>query len=129
MSPKLRLGLSIFATLIGLSTLLLYTTLVQDVLFKEIVFCNATGMQLTLKTIGIWSAGIVTGFLTSLLVLQDNYYPNLVLSAVVLLKIFVFVGCDNLANPFWYDGVLSFSLLSGLWMGYYGGVKFPLSPA
>ena len=129
MKPKLRIGLSIFATLIGLSTLLLYTTLVQDVIFKEIAFCNATGIQLTFKTMGIWSAGIVTGFLTSLLVLQDNYYPNLVLSAVVLLKIFVFAGCDSMANPFWYDAVLSFSLLSGLWMGYYGGVKFPLSPA
>ena len=129
MKPKLRLGLTIFATLIGLSTLLLYTTLVQDVLFKEVVFCNATGIQLTLKTMGIWSAGIVTGFLTSLLVLQDNYYPNLVLSGAVLLKIFVFAGCAGMTSPFWYDTVLSFSLLSGLWMGYYGGVKFPLSPA
>ncbi|MEM1258157.1 MAG: hypothetical protein AAGH81_06490 [Bacteroidota bacterium] len=129
MKPKLRLGLSIFATLIGLSTLLLYNTLVQDVLFKDIAFCNATGLQLMLKTMGIWSAGLVTGFLTSLLVLQDNYYPNIVLSAAVLLKVFVFVGCESLANPFWFDTVLSFSMLSGLWMGYYGGVKFPLSPA
>ncbi len=129
MKPKLRLGLSIFATLIGLSTLLLYNTLVQDVLFKNIAFCSATGLQLTLKTMGIWSAGLVTGFLTSLLVLQDNYYPNIVLSAAVLLKVFVFVGCDSLANPFWFDSVLSFSMLSGLWMGYYAGVKFPLSPA
>ncbi|MEO0573807.1 MAG: hypothetical protein AAF039_19065 [Bacteroidota bacterium] len=129
MSPKLRLGLSIFATLIGLSTLLLYTTLVHDVLFKDIYFCNATGMQLTLKTMGIWSAGLVTGFLTSLLVLQDNYYPIIVLSAAVLLKVFVFVSCSSLVNPFWFDTVLSFSLLSGLWIGYYAGVKFPLSPA
>lgn len=129
MKPKLRLGLTLFATGIGLSTLLLYTTLVQDVLFKGVVFCNATGLQLTLKLMGIWSAGLITGFLTSLLVLQDNYYPNLVLSIAVLLKVFVFVGCPSLASPFWYDSLLSFSLLTGLWMGYYGGVKFPLSPA
>lgn len=129
MKPKLRLGLTLFATGIGLSTLLLYTTLVQDVLFKDVVFCNATSLQLTLKLMGIWSAGLITGFLTSLLVLQDNYYPNLVLSVAVLLKVFVFVGCEGLATPFWYDSVLSFSLLAGLWMGYYGGIKFPLSPA
>lgn len=129
MSPKLRLGLTIFATLIGLSTLVLYTTLVQDVIFKQVTFCQATGLQLTLKTMGIWSAGLITGFLTSLLVLQDNYYPNVVLSTAVLLKIFVFVGCDSMANPFWFDTILSFSLISGLWIGYYAGVKFPLSPA
>ena len=129
MKPKLRLGLSIFATLVGLSSLALYTTIVQDVLFKEVVFCHATGFQLTLKVMGIWSAGLITGFLTSLLVLQDNYFPNVVLSMAVLLKIFVFVGCEQMANPFWFDSVLSFSLLTGLWMGYYAGVKFPLSPA
>ena len=129
MKPKLRLGLTIFATLIGLSTLLLYTTLVQDVLFKGVTFCTATGLQLTLKTMGIWSAGLVTGFLTSLLVLQDNYYPNIVLSGAVILKIFALVGCASFGSPFWYDTILNMSLLLGLWMGYYGGVKFPLSPA
>jgi len=129
MNPRLRLGLSIFTTLVGLSTLLLYTTLVQDVLFKGVSFCNATGIQLTLKTMGLWSAGMVTGFLTSLLVLQDNYYPNVVLSAAVLFKVFLFMGCDSLAHPLWFDAVMVFSLLSGLWMGYYGGVKFPISPA
>ncbi len=129
MNSKLRLRLTIFATLIGLSTLLLYTTLVQDILFKGISFCNATGIHLTLKTIGIGSAGLVTGFLTSLLVLQDNYYPNIVLSIVVLGKAFLFVGCESMASPLWYDTLLSSCLLSGLWLGYYGGVKFPLSPA
>jgi len=129
MKPKLRLGLTIFATCVGLSSLLLYTTLVQDVIFKGVFFCNASGLQLTLKTMGIWSAGLVTGFLTSLLVLQDNYYPSFVLSAVILLKVFVFAGCESLVSPLWYNTVILFSSLSGLWMGYYGGVKFPLSPA
>ncbi|UOY06768.1 hypothetical protein L0P88_22975 [Muricauda sp. SCSIO 64092] len=129
MTPRLRFALTLFATLIGLSVLLLYTTLVEDVLFKGVAFCNADSIQLTFKTLGIGSAGLITGFLTSLLVLQDNYYPNLVLSAAVLAKVLIFVGCEANPSPFWYDLLLSTTLLSGLWMGYYGGIKFPLSPA
>jgi hypothetical protein len=129
MKPKLRLRLTIFATLIGLSALVLYTTLVQDILFKGVVFCNATGIQLALNTMGILSAGLVTGFLTSLIVVQDNYYPNIVLSMAVLAKVSFFVGCKGMASPLWYDALLGSSLLVGLWVGYYAGVKFPLRPA
>ncbi len=129
MSNKQRWQLTVFASFIGLSCLLLYTTLVQDVLFKGVTFCQSDGFQLTFKVMGFGSAGLVTGFLTSLLVLQDNYYPNMVLSLAVVMKVFLFVGCPDLANPLWYDVMLSGSAVTGLWMGYYGGVKFPLSPA
>ena len=129
MKPIFRLRLTLFATLIGLSTLVLYTTLVEDILFKGVAFCNASGLQLAFKTIGMMSAGLVTGFLTSLLVVQDNYYPNVVLSMAVIIKVFLISACEPMASPFWYDAVLGSSLLSGLWAGYYAGVKFPLSPA
>lgn len=129
MNPKTRLGLTLFATVVGLTALLLYTTIVQDVLFKGVTFCNASTGQLTYKLLAFGSAGLVTGFLTSLLVLQDNYYPNIVLSVTIIGKAFFFVGCGSFVVPFWYDALLGSFLISGLWMGYYGGVKFPLSPA
>jgi hypothetical protein len=129
MRPILRLRLTIFATVIGFFTLALYTTLVEDILFKGVAFCNATVLQLALKTMGMMTAGLVTGFLTSLLVLQENYYANVILSLAVIIKIFLWVGCESMGSPFWYDALLGSSLLSGLWAGYYAGVKFPLTPA
>lgn len=86
MHSKTRLGLTVLAMLIGLSVLALYTTLVQDVLFKNVSFCSASTIELTFKVLALGTAGLVTGFLTSV-------------------------------------------LISGLWAGHYGGVKFPLSPA
>lgn len=129
MNPRVRLALTCFATLAGLFSLLLYTTLVQDVFFKEVTFCGANGLQLGLMAMGIWAAGSITGFMTSLLVMQDNYWPHVALSIGVLAKTLFVVECEALANPLWFDALLNFSLLTGLWMGYYGAVKFPLSPA
>lgn len=129
MSRRTRIPLTVFATFLGIFCLLLYTTLVQDVFFKEVSFCGANGLQLGLMAMGIWAAGSITGFMTSLLVMQDNYWPHVVLTLAVLLKTFFVVECESLANPLWFDALLNFSLLSGLWMGYYAAVKFPLSPA
>ena len=129
MNSTTRLGLIIFATLIGFSVLTLYTTLVQDVLFKGVSFCTASGLALISKVLALGTAGLVTGFLTSLLVLQKNYYPNVVLTALVIVKSLFFVGCERMIGPLWYDTTLTLTLLFGLWVGYFGGVKFPLSPA
>lgn len=129
MSRRTRIPLTVFATFLGIFSLLLYTTLVQDVFFKEVSFCGANGLQLGLMAMGIWAAGSITGFMTSLLVMQDNYWPHVALSIGVLAKTLFVVECEALANPLWFDALLNFSLLTGLWMGYYGAVKFPLSPA
>lgn len=91
MKPILRLRLTIFATVIGFFTLALYTTLVEDILFKGGVlqcYWAAVGP----KTMGMMTAGLVTGFLTSLLVLQENYYANVILSLAVAIKVFLLVG-------------------------------------
>lgn len=129
MHSKTRLGLTVLAMLIGLSVLALYTTLVQDVLFKNVSFCSASTIELTFKVLALGTAGLVTGFLTSLVVLQDNYYPHIVLSVIVIARAFFFVECESMAGPIWYDALLTSVLISGLWAGHYGGVKFPLSPA
>jgi len=129
MSSQLRLQLTLLATTLGALALLLYTTLVQDVLFKGVTFCNATSLNLSLMVMGLWTAGLITGFLTALLVLQDNYYPNYILSAVAVGKLLFLVGCDSFSGPLWFDALEVSALVTGLWMGYYGGVKIPISPA
>ena len=91
--------------------------------------CNATSLNLSLMVMGLWTAGLITCFLTALLVLQDNYYPNYILSAVAVGKLLFLVGCDSFSGPLWFDALEVSALVTGLWMGYYGGVKIPISPA
>ena len=128
MKPKFRIVLTIFATLAGIFSLLLYTTLVQDVFFKDTFFNLANNQELTLMIMGLLTAGLITGFLASLLVMQDNSWPHIAISLLVFAKALFIVQC-NFLNPFWFQVLLNGSLVAGLWIGYYMAVKFPLSPA
>ncbi|MEN1785669.1 MAG: hypothetical protein AAGF77_11090 [Bacteroidota bacterium] len=129
MKPKQRIALTVFASLAGISVLLLYTTLVQDILFKDTTFCTSSPLQLLFMSFGILASGALTGFLTVMLVLQDNYMPHVALSLVVIGKAFMAVPCEALGNPLWFEGLLNIALLFGLWIGYFLGTRFPLSPA
>ena len=128
MATKTKVWLSLLAVGIGIPTILLFTTLVNDVLFKEVTFCMSTFSDLAIKSLGILSAGVVTGFMTSLFVVRSNYWPHIVLSLFVLIKMFFFTGCAFDGTPFWYDTLLNLVLVSGLWLGNYGANKFPLAP-
>lgn len=129
MNSRTRWGLTIFAMVFGLFIMTLYTTLVEDVFFKNVAFCSATGLQLLAKGTALTSAGLITGFLASLLVLQDNHYPNIFLSVIVPINSFFFVGCAASMEPFWYGFISDLSLIVGLWLGYFLAIRFPLRPA
>ena len=128
MARRTKLVLTVMATVIGGLSLLLFTTLAKDIFFANVNFCSSSVGALTLKTMAIFSAGIVAGFMSSLIVVRDNLLPHLVISGLVILKMCFVVSCGQMGNPVWFDTLLDFSLIPGLWLGCYGAIKFPLAP-
>lgn len=128
MKPKTQLGLIILSTLTGILTLLLFTTLVQDVFFKNINYCISGLGDLTVKTFALFSAGAIVGFKASLIVIRSNFWPHMVMTLAVFAQFFFIVGCPMSANPFWFDLLQNALLVFGLWLGSYGALKFPLAP-
>ena len=128
LKSKRYLGLTFFGTIVGALCLILFTTLVEDVFFKEINYCTSTPSELTFKTLALLGAGSVVGFKSSLLVMRSNFWPHIVLSAAVFVQLFIVKECPLTADPIWYDALQCSFLTGGLWLGNYSAHKFPLAP-
>ncbi|WP_343486159.1 hypothetical protein [Allomuricauda sp. d1] len=128
MKPKVRLILTALATIIGAFSLLLFTTLVQDVFFKEINYCVSNRADIAFKTMALMAAGGIVGFKASLIVVRSNFWPHVLISFGLLAQLFFITGCPQSANPFWFDVFQNFSLVAGLWVGSFAALKFPLAP-
>ncbi len=128
MKPKNYVVLTTLGTIIGALSLLLFTTLVKDVFFKEVNYCVSTASELGLKTFAMLGSGCVVGFKSSLIVLRSNFWPHIAMSLAVFLQIFLFTGCPLTSDPIWYDALQGSCLIVGLWLGSYGAHKFPLAP-
>ncbi|MEW2922212.1 hypothetical protein AB1A65_12125 [Muricauda sp. ANG21] len=116
------------ATVIGGCCLQLYVTLSKDVLFNGIQFCSSSSSDLVLGTMALFASAIFSGFIASLIVVRDNFWPHLFISLGIIAKFLLVALCGLWSGPFWFEVGLHCSLLAGLWLGWYGAAKFPLAP-
>ncbi|WP_136465680.1 hypothetical protein [Flagellimonas onchidii] len=128
MSSRTRVLLTVTATIIGGLSLILYTTLSQEILLDGLSFCTSTNTELMIGGLATFVSAVVAGFLASLIVVRDNYWPHFAISLFILGKMSFAVLCGQWSGPFWFESGLHLSLLAGLWLGYYGANKFPLAP-
>lgn len=128
MKLRTRIFLTVLATVIGGLSLQLYTTLSKDVLFNGIQFCTSSNSDLALGTMALFISATFSGFLASLIVVRDNFWPHFFISLFIVGKLSVVALCGQWGGPFWFEAGLHLSLLAGLWLGWYGAVKFPLAP-
>lgn len=128
MRARTKLFLTVLATAIGGCCLQLYVTLSKDVLFNGIQFCTSTTMELVLGTMALFVSAVFSGFIASLIVVRDNFWPHLFISLYILGKLSMVALCAQLGGPLWFEAGLHGSLLAGLWLGWYGALKFPLAP-
>ncbi len=128
MKLRTRIFLTTLATVIGGLCLQLYVTLSKDVLFDGIEFCTSTNTDLILGTMAMFASAVFSGFIASLIVVRDNFWPHFFISLFIVGKLSVVALCGQWGGPLWFEAGLHLSLLAGLWLGWYGAVKFPLAP-
>lgn len=128
MKLRTRIFLTALATVIGGLCLQLYTTLSKDVLFNGIQFCTSSNSDLVLGTMALFISAAFSGFIASLIVVRDNFWPHFFISLFIMGKLSMAALCAQWGGPLWFEVGLHFSLLTGLWLGWYGAEKFPLAP-
>lgn len=128
MKPRTRIFLTVLATVIGGLSLILYTTLSQEVLFNGISLCTSSNEELIMGTLAMFASSVLSGFIASLVVVRDNSWPHFLLSGFIVIKLSLVALCGQWGGPMWFESGLHLSLVGGLWLGCYGANKFPLAP-
>ncbi|NQZ45818.1 MAG: hypothetical protein HRT65_16055 [Flavobacteriaceae bacterium] len=128
MSSKTRTLLAFMATVVGGFSFILFTTITRDILFDGLNFCSASTMKLMLGGTTMFTAAVTAGFMTSLIVVRQNYLPHMVISAYVLLNISYVASCGAWNLPMAFEIALNLMLILGIWFGDYVAKKFPLAP-
>lgn len=129
MTLRLRLFLSSIATIVGASSLWLYTTLSRDVLFEGVGYCSSTFGQLFLSVLSILGSSVISGFLAALIVIRKTHWPHIWLSLALLINmVLVATSCSEMSAPTWFEAGQNVSLLGGVWLGAFVAGKFPLAP-
>ncbi|MEM7485966.1 MAG: hypothetical protein AAF348_12225 [Bacteroidota bacterium] len=128
MNPRIRIFLTMLATLIGGLSLVLYTTITESILFDNLSFCTSSNSDLVLGSTALITSAMVAGFVATLIVVKDNSVPHIFMSLFLIGNLFFAAVCGQWHGPLWFETGLHLSLIGGLWLGRYGAVKFPLAP-
>jgi hypothetical protein len=128
MSSKNKALLCGLATVFGALTLLLFTTITRDIIFKGLSLCSSSGPELFFGSLTMFTAAVTAGFITSLIVIRKSYLPHILISLAVVAKMSVIANCSFLTSSFLFESSINTSLILGLWLGNYSALKFPLAP-
>ncbi len=128
MSNRNRIAITALAIVISTFSFLLFTKISRDILFDGLSFCSSSTGELYLGSAAMMTSAIITGFMAALLVIRDNAIPHLVVSGVILVKLYVVVSCVPWSSPFFYEAGMHLGMVGGIWIGNFGAKKFPLAP-
>ena len=128
MSSKNKVLLYSGATIFGAFSLLLFTTITKEILFKGLTLCESTNMELVFGSMLMFTAAVTAGFITSIIVIRKTHMPHVLLSLGVLAKMCFIASCSFLSSSFLFEIAINSSLILGLWLGNYSAIKFPLAP-
>jgi len=128
MNRSNRLLLTVAATVIGCSSLILFTKISKDIILNGLRYCSLQPQDFFLGPFLLFTSAVLAGFMASIVVIRKNKFPHMAMSIYVLGKIVFFVSCDTFSAPFWFDVGLNTALFSGIWFGNHTAQKFPLAP-
>lgn len=128
MSTKVILKI-IAAVILGEIALILLTTVAQVVLVDGVYWATSSNQDLAVGGGATLLAGIISGFLASLIVGKDNYIPHIFISILIASETIYLFSTGRFNEPLWFDFVSSALLVITIWIGYYMYQKFISNPA
>lgn len=109
----------ILAVLLGEITLILLTTVAQEVLFDGIDYHTSETIEIFLGGIATFLSAVVAGMVASWVVDGLSSIPPLVISLIILLETTYLIMKEVLTGPFWFDFLSAVFLVVGIWAGHY----------
>jgi len=128
MTVRNRNLLTITATVIGGFSLVVFSKISRDIIFDGLNLCSTTAFNMTFGSLALFTSSLLAGFMASIIVIRNNYLPHIFLSVFILAKMSFMAVCEQWVSQIWFEVGLSAALITGLWLGHYAALKFPLAP-
>jgi len=109
----------ILAALTGELALALFTTVAQEVLFGGIDFYTSSPFDILFGGFATFMAAILAGSVASMIIKNNNYWPHVLISLLVVAEMGYLISTGRTSGPFWFSIASGLSLIVGVWFGYY----------
>lgn len=110
--------LVLIATVIGEVVLVLLTTVAQEVLVDGVHLKTSSNGDLILGGGATLLAGVITGFIVSLIVGKANKIAHILISILISLESTYLILSNKVSGPLWFDVLSAILLIASIWLGY-----------
>lgn len=114
----------ILAAVLGEITLILGTTLAQEVLFDGIDYYTSPMTDIFFGGLATFLAAVLAGMVAAMPVKAMSPIPHLIISLIIVLETTYLMASGSLNGPVWFDMLASASLIIGVWAGLYASKVF-----
>ena len=119
MSSKSSFKYVILAIVLGEISLVLLTTIAQEVLYDGISFATSSNNDIIFGGLATFLAAIIAGIVAAAITKANTRVPPSIISILVLAEMTYLMISGKLTNPIWFDVLSGLSLILGIWLGYY----------
>lgn len=114
----------ILAAVFGEITLILGTTLAQEVLFDGIDYYTSPMSDIVFGGLATFIAAVLAGVVAAMPVKALSRVPHLIISLIIVMETTYLMASGSLNGPEWFDLLASASLIIGVWAGHYASKVF-----
>lgn len=113
---------TILAVVVGEVSLIVLTTIAQEVLFPGIRYHDSPRFDLVFGGLATILAAVFAGMLASVVISHSKIVP-IAMSTLVLVETSALVLLDKTTDPLWFDILAGTALIIGIWTGYFWGSR------
>jgi len=114
----------ILAVVLGEITLILLTTVAQEIMFDGIDYYSSPLSYIFFGGLATFLAAVLAGMAAAVLVKGTSRAPHLIISLIILLETIYLLASGILNGPLWFDLLSAIALIVGVWAGHYAARSF-----
>ena len=114
----------ILAVVLGEITLILLTTVAQEIMFDGIDYYSSPLSDIFFGGLATFLAAVLAGMAAAVLVKGTSRAPHLIISLIILLETIYLLASGILNGPLWFDLLSAIALIVGVWAGHYAARSF-----
>lgn len=105
-------------TIIGEISLIVLTTIAQEVLYDGISYIESPMSDIIFGGLATFVAAILAGMIAGLVGGKRNFWPPLLISFIIMIEMTYLISQGITKDPIWFDCLAGFSLIVGIWLGF-----------
>ena len=119
MSSGKQIAFMILAAVLGEITLILLTTVAQELLFRGIDYYTSPITDIIFGGLATFLAAVLAGLVAALIVKGRSFIPHILISIIIAIETGYLIISGALGGPIWFDIGSGLALILGIWTGHY----------